>query len=115
MLWAGMLALAANTFLFQELVRIYLDHMDRVSAGDAVFLTGYMQLSSGAWPATWVYWASHVWVVYAIRQVRSTPHGSSRGKAHAFLAAIVLLEIVIIHPLVLMLRGSWHLRPTLLW
>src|SRR5262245_37304869 len=66
MRWAGVVALVANSFLSQELVRIMSDQMDRVSQGERLVMGGWMRLSGAAWPATWIYWASHLWTIAAL-------------------------------------------------
>jgi hypothetical protein len=115
MRWAGVVAVVGNTFLSQDLLRLTFDLMDRVSEGEHVVPGGWMRLSGAAWPATWIYWASHLWVVAALRDVRSSPGEASLDRRESVLTAIVVLEIILIHSLVLMFRGSWHLWPAFLW
>jgi hypothetical protein len=89
------------------------DHMDRVSEGERFAVGGWMRLSGAAWPATWIYWASHIWAIAALCQVRA--ESPQLRRADGVLTAIVVLEIIIIHTVVLMFRGSWHLSPAFLW
>lgn len=113
---AGVVALVGNTFLSQELVRIVSDHMDCISEGERFDVGGWIRLSGAAWPATWIYWASHIWTLVAIRDANpSSRQPGAMGREDSALTIIVLLEIILIHSLVLMFRGSWHLWPTLLW
>jgi hypothetical protein len=112
--WAGVIAAVGNTFLSQELVRIVFDLMDHVSGGERL-AGGSMHLSGAAWPATWIYWASHIWLFAAVRQSCKSVEFRTGGWADAFLAVLVFLEIILIHFVVMMLRGSCHIEPALLW
>lgn len=112
--WVGIVAAVACTFLSQELIRVLFEHMDRVSSGEQIS-GGWMRLSGASWPATWIYWASHLWVFAVLRDWRRSPGPSRVGKVDLFLAFLVLFEILLIHLLIAMFRGHWEIEPALLW
>lgn len=112
--WIGLLFLLANALLLQELVRFMIEVIDSVSRGSPL-TGGWLDLSTGAAPATWLYWISHIWVLTLfMRQRRDTGVARLRG-AEYILGIMVAVEIVAIHYLALTFRTDWIVTPRYLW
>jgi len=114
-LWGGVLAVVANGFLVQELIRFVSTVMDSVSIGKPM-RGGWLTLSRAAVPASWVYWVSHAWLICAAIQLRQRGETQPSVTVRVWLPKLMLvvgLEVLAIHAMALMIRPYWRLTPSL--
>lgn len=113
--WTGVLCAVANGFILQELVRFVDSVMESVSVGQPM-RGGWLTMSRAAVPASWVYWASHAWLIVAALHLHQRPSAPSSAAAQPGLwrlLLIVALEVAAIHGIVWMVLPYWRLTPSL--
>jgi hypothetical protein len=116
LVWTGIPCAVANGLTLQALSRYLPIAMDGTTVTEPM-RWGWLTLSHTTAPASWFYWASHVWLILASLHVRQSLLGSNPDKPRltvAILALVVLLEVLALHGMVWMIQPYWGLTPPLL-
>ena len=99
----GILCLVGAAFLLQELLR----HVVAV-APQSVTHGGWLDLSGAALPASWLYFAAHIWAVLFLLRWRKVP-GVGRPDWAVF--GLLATALVGVHVLVHGPLDQWTIRP----
>ncbi len=100
-------------FLLQELTRFVLLDIGAMRQLPLSRSTaGWLDLSGVAVPATWLYWAAHLWLILFLWRSRGL-RGPARTTEWALFGALTF-GVVAVHALVLGPLREWNIAPWLL-